>query len=358
MTIWTEWDPLQEVIVGDCYSSNDIDHLLPKDSRSFLNKIFDETKEDLDNLANYLNKVFNVKVHRPNVNIINNELIFPNFTVNPMAPVIPRDQYLVYGKTIVQTYTSMPSRYIDSYNYYNIFKELFDEDYNWISMPPPLLNDLKESDNWWTVGKEIYIQRSHLLLWHTATMFKYGDKLLTNHQGPGTQSGLKWIKNVLGSEHIIYSDAEKNKGWGHIDGGMFSVSDDLIITVQENMVPSFLKNKKILSIDGLFEKIDFKNFAKDYNCTAGKYSKEWLEKWLNEWRGYAQDICFDTNVLVVDPHNIVFSNTQPKIFKMLEKEKINCHVCPLRHGLFWESGIHCVTLDIKRKGEKRSIIAI
>lgn len=357
MTIWTEWDPLKEIIVGDSYQAGDLSSLVPSESRYYLDKIFDETKEDLDNLASYLSKTFNITVHRPKVFKYEKDLTFDSFAVDPMAPIIPRDQYIVYGKNIIQTYTSMPTRYVDSLSYYHIFRDLFDRGYNWISQPPPILKDLQESEKWWTKGPSIYEAQSDQILWHTATMFKYGEHLLTNNLGPGTPAGLEWMKRVLGHETIVNNDAEKNKGWGHIDGGFFNVRDDLVVTVTLNMLSSKLKNMKVIEVKGLFQEFDFKGMAKDYHNTSGKYSKEWLEKWLYEWRGYAQDIAFDTNVLVIDKNNIIFTNYQPKLFARLEQEDINCHVCNLRHGLFWESGIHCVTLDIVREGNLRKILS-
>jgi len=44
--IYTEFDPLQEVIVGDCYDPGDLDWALPKDTIDGFNKILEETKED------------------------------------------------------------------------------------------------------------------------------------------------------------------------------------------------------------------------------------------------------------------------------------------------------------------------
>jgi len=41
---------------------------------------------------------------------------------------------------------------------------------------------------------------------------------------------------------------------------------------------------------------------------------------------------------------------------MLSKIGITCHVASIRHALFWEAGIHCLTLDLKRRGNKRSIV--
>jgi hypothetical protein len=54
--------------------------------------------------------------------------------------------------------------------------------------------------------------------------------------------------------------------------------------------------------------------------------------------------------------NIIFSIDQPKVFELMATMGIQAHVCKMRHGLFWEAGVHCLTLDIKRRGNKRSVI--
>ena len=40
--IYTEYDPLQSVIVGDTYAPGDVDHLLTKGNTSQFNKILEE----------------------------------------------------------------------------------------------------------------------------------------------------------------------------------------------------------------------------------------------------------------------------------------------------------------------------
>ena len=52
--IYTEYDPLQSVIVGDTYAPGDVDHLLHKNNTSQFNKILEETKQDLDALSDFL----------------------------------------------------------------------------------------------------------------------------------------------------------------------------------------------------------------------------------------------------------------------------------------------------------------
>ena len=101
---------------------------------------------------------------------------------------------------------------------------------------------------------------------------------------------------------------------------------------------------------------DDEKFIADFSGTEGKYSDAWLDKWLTQWKGYAQEVFFDSNVLVIDSQNVIFSNQQPGIFKVMEQYGINCHVVPQRNGLFWEAGIHCLTLDLVREGRNRTIV--
>ena len=117
MACWTEWDPLEEVIVGDCFKYEDLGWKLPSSTASKFKLILEETKEDLDNLSEYLSKM-GVKVHRPIPKINQQNIKIAGFDIKlATAPIVPRDQYLVYGETVYQTYTSMPDRYTDNRNY-------------------------------------------------------------------------------------------------------------------------------------------------------------------------------------------------------------------------------------------------
>ena len=345
--IYTNWDPLKEVIVGNCF---------PGASNNRLAKILQETKEDLDILSEYLTKL-GVKVHRPTVTHFPKDLDLGYFKIeNPTAPIVPRDQYLVYGKTVFQTYTSMPDRYMDGVNYTHIFKDLFERGHNWISMPPPKLETLV--DKWWANGEHVYHEQlKDQVLWHTATMFKCGDKLITNTSGPGNKAGLEWMKRNLPENTIVDVGDTHQQSFGHIDHGWFMTNDDLVFCVNKHWVPELLRNKEIVELQDYFEKFDDEKYILDYTSTQGQFSDAWIDKWLTQWKGYAQEVFFDSNVLVIDSNNVLFSNHQPGIFKVMEKYGINCHVVPQRHGLFWEAGIHCLTLDLVRSGESRSIIS-
>jgi len=358
MSIWTNWDPLEEVIVGNCYTSVPNNWGLSVNEQSMLNQILKETKEDLDNLDQTLQSL-NVKVYRPTPNIFSRKIEILGFNIiNATSPIVPRDQYLAYGNTIYQTYTSMPDRYVDAYNYYGIFNELFQKGYNWISQPPPIIKNFEGNVKWYVDGPKIYTEDLRdKILWHTATMFKCGDSLITNNNGPGSQLGLEWMRRNIDAR-IINNDNTKVDNWGHIDHGFYMIDDNTVICINESWVPVCLRNKQLIELEGKFKAFDYQHFIRETHSIKNQTSLKWLEEWLDEWKGYSQEVAFETNVLVVDSNNIIFSTNQPEVFKLLNELGVKCHICKIRHGMFWEAGIHCLTLDIKRKGEKRSIVPL
>lgn len=354
--IYTEFDPLQEVIVGDSYEASDLINLLHKRNLNGFDKILEETKEDLDNLSSLLQS-HGVIVHRPDVYRFNTNIEMPTFDIRlPMSPLVPRDAYIVRGKTVIQTYTSLTDRYFDSHSYYNIFKDLFDQGYNWISQPSPVLKNLNETERWF-FDKDVYNRElNNKVLWHTATMFQAGDAVIINNKGPGTQSGLEWMKRNLPDTRFITNENTVFENFGHIDHGFILIDDDTVIHAGIEWVPDAIKNKKLIDIKKYLPELKLERFKQDYSQSGSRYDVEWVEKYLENWKGYNQEVCFDLNVIIVDSKNIVWGREIPELFRYLKTFGIESTVAPMRHSLFWEGGIHCATLDIKRNGVSRTII--
>ena len=359
MSVWTNWDPLEEVIVGNCPSKSSANWNLEPRARELFDEILFETKEDLDNLANKLTSL-GVKIFRPAITNFDQVINQGDFIIrNPTFPIVPRDQYLVYGDTVYQTYTSMPDRYLDSVNYYEIFLHLFDEGHNWISQPPPVLQNFNDNKKWFIEGPQIYHEQyKNSILWHTATMFKCGDALITNNLGPGSKLGLEWMQRNTNA-NIINNNNTIVDNWGHIDHGFYMSDDDTVFCLNKRWVPEVLRNKNMIELELLTPKpaFDYQLFMEEWKTSKGKLTVEWLEGWISEWKGYSQEIAFESNNLIVDSKNIIFSIEQPKVFDLMSSMGITPHVCKMRHGMFWEAGIHCLTLDIKRKGFNRTVIS-
>lgn len=354
--VFTEYDPLEEVIVADSYQPGDLDHLFPDKNLSSFNRILEETKQDFDGLSEFLMSG-GIKVHRPEVLKYPNHIKMSGFEINfPMGPTVPRDQYKVQGKTILQTYTSLTDRYFDNLSYYKIFADMFTQGYNWISQPAPPLIDVTPSDVWYVSDQIYHTRLKDRVLFHTATMFPVGDKIIINSQGPGNDLGYQWLRMNLPEYEFIENTGSRVRNYGHIDHGFVMIDDETVIHSGLEWVPLPLRHLKQIDVSAYLQEAKTQQYIEDYTGIGGRYELAWIDKYLENWRGYNQDVCFDLNVLIIDRNNIVFARHLPELFTYLKTFGIDCHVCEQRHQLYWEGGVHCSTLDIKRRGEFRSII--
>ena len=103
--IWNKWDPLQNVMLGTCYTSEFFRDIVSVKVRDALCQIADETEEDLAAFHDILVD-FGVDVIRPKLdrndsimNYVNLDGQIPNRI--PRSPLQPRDQQLVVGNDLV-----------------------------------------------------------------------------------------------------------------------------------------------------------------------------------------------------------------------------------------------------------------
>jgi len=59
-------------------------------------------------------------------------------------------------------------------------------------------------------------------------------------------------------------------------------------------------------------------------------------------------------MLVVDEKNVISSVQNTKLISILEKYGITMHVLDIPHSYFWDGGVHCMTLDLCRQGQKQN----
>lgn len=334
--ICTEWDTLKEIIVGDC----DPHISVPNDR---LKQVFHETKEDLDSLADLLSKQ-GISVLRPDARQVD------SYTSQPIRP---RDNILVYMNNVYTGKMSVPGRQTEHLGYYDIFVNLFQQGYRWFEQPSAVLDRLDGNETWYGQGDKIYNEiYKDKILTHTASMTKMGNVLLYNDQGPGTKLGYEWMKRHLpvGTKMIPVS------GFGHIDMLWFMVDDETVVAYDRTYIPSALKDKKIIELKEHIEMVDLNKWASDVISSGGNYSLPLLEKWFGGWRSHSIDNCFDTNVLVLAPRKVLLTNPHSSVQRLLENNNIEVLTTTTRHGLFWESGVHCFTVDVKREGKIRSIV--
>ena len=338
--IYDEFTKLKECIVGISYKNIKINGL---------DKIVDETNEDLQNLQ-YILEDLNVKVHRP---------IQPDFSLDFHHPIMPRDLFGFYGDTMIQTYGAIFSRQKELECYENI-KKYYELEcgykFNKMSKPDILETEeyeIKEAHSNKIKLQQRYDKYKNIVLWETANFIKCGDTILHTQSadkdsinGKGTEIGLEWMKSILTDYNFV-----EVKAGGHIDGKIALLRPGLLMTWRENFIPEELKSwDKIIVKDNAKYPEDFKKTKKQ------RFYSEYVMKYLSDWVGYSQETWFDVNCLSVDENTIITTGQDKENIKQLESFGFDVIIWNYRHRYFWDGGAHCCTQDTIREGDKKKYV--
>lgn len=345
---YTEFQPLEEVLVGRSYDTKfleEIDVPFTPSTKRLMTHLLDETEEDYQGLIKTLESL-NVKVKRPASTEYRKGF---GHRLNGAYLMCPRDDQIVIDNKIImgQYHTSLGQGFL---------KPLENYKKNWL--PDPAFKNIT-----------------------CASIVRLGEHIIVdNNPWANTDIHAKRLKQYfepLGYK-IIYTkthDVQMKNNLSHADAVFALLKPGLILhsnsTYPKNSIfPDwdyiFVEKDLRLSKSSHFQKFREQklNYMKEcaYAFEDDKYNDEkwfnFLNNWFSNLIGYSEETHFDVNCLVVDEENVIFSHPNPEMFKKLEKYGINPIVCRWRHRLFWDGGIHCITLDLKRKGNRERYLSL
>jgi len=328
---YTEFQPLEEVLIGRNFDSKIVDDFdaLPK-VKSLLKRLFDETEEDYTHLVKVC-ETYGAKVIRPDYDYSKmTNFSYPSLA-QPRDCTIVLDDKIVIGLGNMDYVKSMVKCLKDYKNHFLIERIKLDKLLcpSIVRLGKDILADVggkAVDEKHWKYLKEYF----------TKFNFKH-NKLITDEVVPMTKQLHGDSIFAILKPGLIITEAKS-----HLYSELYPNWD--IIEVKRSRHKIYDWNV------GLKEKI----MPYFYRFENKKYHQEafyqYIEKWLTHWVGYSQETVWDINCLVLDEENVVFSQENKELFNKLEKYKINPIVSPFRHRWFWDGGIHCITVDIKRKG--------
>ena len=386
--VWNKWGKLKTVMLGDHYRSEFFNDIKNPRIRSSLQRITDETHEDLEYYEKVL-KDFGCNVIRPNINendsimnYVNNDgqVIRPSSGV-PRSPLQVRDAQFVAGNKLFLTgsdelgieqallshnskdvvdlgtihdfnthikyrpmsegafdefkpYINLPGTYNEYKNDPDYFDKLDQSTLDFLKKLQRGCYDHVNAPSYTVVGRDIYVDQ------HDVSIRDDQVELL-NKNFPNLRL------NML------------NHG-GHSDGCFHTIKDGAILSILEiqnykNTFPDwdvcFLPNQswgKVFGFLRLKEQVNGKWWV------PGEEDNDelthFVETWLHKWVGYVEETVFDVNVLVLDEHHVCVNNMNPQVIEFLKKHKMEPVHVPWRHRYFWDGGLHCITLDLEREG--------
>ena len=366
--ISNKWDPLEVCMLGNNYAPEFFNGI-PDKAGDPLKRICEETLEDLEGYKDILQQ-FGVDVIRPDMDTKERFLDAPDRY--PRGPLQPRDHQLVIAN---KCFTNKEK------DHPNIQKKLLEYDKNntictdKLLLPPHKYNEIActVSGDWpiyedyangcklkTHVAKEIAELDFEPLCITSANSFQFDHRLVIgNTEGDGIADNCEGLVYYLKKYTNIDFELELAPMDGHIDGNYHPLKPGAIISLYdvqtyEDTFPGwdicYLPDQGWQQIRG-FQKLKNKNDGKWW--LAGEEDNDefiyFVETWLQDWVGYVEETVFDVNVLMLDQNHCCVSSSNNEIVnKFFKKHKIEPVYVPFRHRYFWDGGLHCITLDLKR----------
>ena len=383
--IWNKWDPLRTVMLGECYSPEFFNDIKNTKVRSALQRIANETQEDLEGCEKVL-KDFGCDVIRPdmdkNDSIMNYTDHDGKLTAIPRSPLQPRDHQLVIGNSLFYTDDDHPGikQSLDSYNknFKTIDGPLKEKSFNgykgdgapdWPTYEEyvqrfcnkqPLSNKPHIHDELQTISAQ---EKSRAFLAPAPSITVVGKDIYLDVFSDWPQIVVDYCLEWLRKEFPNFRLNLLNIG-GHSDGCFHTIKPGAILSLREiqtyeDTFPDwdvcYLPDQSWSKVNTFLE-IKKKNEGKWW--VPGEEDNEefthFVETWLQDWVGYVEETVFDVNVLVLDEKYVCVSQEDNEtVNAFLKKHNMEPVYVPWRHRYFWDGGLHCITLDLVREGTQQ-----
>ena len=326
---YTNWGRLEEVWLGDCYPAHFYDNL-ESEIRDIFYEITEKTQEDLTVIHRKLEE-FGVQVRRPRYDRIEDFLEHPSHPTSAgqlRKPMItPRDHFLVFGNTLyvhpwfhrpwadtIAEYSQDPASHI--FNCPNV----------------PEVTHICGA-NTVRAGRDLYLDTHY------------------SQEGVGDTNNLKHIFKDY-RLHLL------NNG-GHVDACFAVLKPGVLLTSKyfsdyDRTFPGW-KCINISQPEFFRHRLTWRkgphHNGKWYlpGITESTKFNEHVIAHAKDWVGDYTETYFEVNCLVIDEHNVLMLGENEGVFCELERHGITAHSLPFRTRTFWDGGLHCLTLDIRRQ---------
>lgn len=306
------WSDLEEVWLGDVYPISWYDHLGPEIKDPF-QAITEITKQDLATIEKQLIDL-GIIVRRPVYDNIDN-FISAGHLVKPQ--ICPRDHFLVNGNNLIchKWQTAAWKHTLEIYSQ-DTRCTIFDD-------RKPVINGA----NVVRVGKDIIIDSD--LEYPYQDQFP-GYRVHRVNNGGHLDGCFAILRPGLILANDYYKDYDKTfPGW------------QIILLSQ----PEFSHHLKPIPGPGFNGKWFIPGLA------TNRTFNEHIIKHAQDWVGIYTETYFELNCLVVAENTVIMLGNNEPLANKLSNLGIHVIWVPFRTRSFWDGGMHCLTLDVRRRSE-------
>lgn len=328
------WNPLEEVWLGDCYPAHFYDHF-DRDVRDTFRVITEWTQEDLGVIEQFL-KSRGVTVRRPRYD--SDAALYMQDGVLLKPEIMPRDCYATVGNQLWLPWALDRDR----------------EAWPWKHVVDEYRQDPHSHVNWYE-PKGISIGGAHITRIGRDIMFDVFHGLRGH-----SDSELKALFQSNIVPHFPDFRCHYIDNGGHMDGCFAVLKPGVIIANRYfDSYDEFFPGWDILTLhdEPEFGQHQGGNYKSWYNgrwwvpgLNLPASFNQYLVDYAPEWVGDYTETYFEVNCLVLDTENVMMLGHNQWAVDQLAKRGITVHSMPFRCRTFWDGGMHCLTVDIRREG--------
>eukprot|EP01063_Lacrimia_lanifica_P028144 TRINITY_DN4063_c0_g1_i3.p2 TRINITY_DN4063_c0_g1~~TRINITY_DN4063_c0_g1_i3.p2 ORF type:complete len:426 (+),score=207.59 TRINITY_DN4063_c0_g1_i3:54-1331(+) len=357
---FTEWDPLEEVIVGRgdnaCEPDVNVDPVWKclfqcgdlGRRGPYPKSLIDAGKAELDNLTRVLQNE-GVTVRRPEIVDFHKPFNSPgSFEVpNGFNCTCPRDILMTVGNTILEAPMGLRTRFFEYQAYRPLVQEYFKEGANWVTAPKGVMRDtlydpaypvsdsgIERRD---ALAKHKHITTEAEPTFDAADCMRMGRDLFFQRSFVSNEFGIEWFRRTFSPQgyrvHTLHTEDTVPK---HIDCTLVPLRPGLAV---ENPYRKS-EERNVFTENGW-------RLLKSANPTP--IPDQWMKQVIrptSSWIGI--------NIFSIDDRRIVAASHEKEVIKMLESVGAKVVPVPFQAMFYLGGAFHCATTDVRRRGDRYS----
>jgi glycine amidinotransferase len=351
---FTEWDPLEEVVVGRVDAHTLVppwDVIMPAvvhDRRQwdFFRthggspwplEMLKKAERDLDGFIDVLRQA-RVTVRQPEAYDYAAPLCTPDWSLQSSCyALMPRDVLFVIGDQIIEAPMGWRSRATERLAYRELCKDYFRRGARWVAAPPPRLSD--ESYVQGFVAPEEgepmrFLPTEAEPLFDAADAIKCGRDVFIARSSCCNAFGVEWLRRHLGDEFRVHEVEIYDTHPMHIDATFYPLAPGKLL----------INPERVVRVPAVVEKAGWDVLVCPEPEMPETHPMFNCSRWIM------------MNVLMLDERRVIVSAGEKRFVRKLKSWGFEPIECP-----FWDfetigGGFHCASVDVRRKGRLQSYL--
>lgn len=345
---FTEWDPLEEVVVGRLDRA-----VFPTWQESMADTVPAETHQlfresggtpfpeqhlaaaiaELDVFAEVL-RAEGVTVVRPDA--VSHQLPFRTPAWSSSGGLyagMPRDLLMVVGDTIIEAPMSWRCRHHEVDAFRGLIKSYFQRGAGWLPAPRPQLTDeLWRTDRGPDAKGEDWAITEFEPVFDAADFMRFGDDIVVQRSHVTNQFGIDWLRHAVGKEFTVSCIEVNDPHAMHIDATLAPLAPGKLLVHPERYVPN-----KLFS--------DWEILPAPRPALPENWPMYFCSPWVS------------MNVLSLDPETVIVESHERPLIDALTAWGFRCVPVDFQHVYSFGGSFHCVTLDVRRSGSSMKYLS-